>query len=208
MRRRDFISLGGTAILPLMVIPRLAGAQQAQQVRRIGVLMSSAADDSEAKVRTAIFQQVLQERGWTMGRNLQLDYRWGPNIADRLRRDATELAALSPDVIVASTGTAAQIAQEVSPNVSVVFVGIIDAVAGGRVESLARPGGNATGFISLEYGLSGKFLELLKEVAPRMTRVAVLRDPTTPGGSGQYGALQAASPSYRVELTPINVRDP
>jgi putative ABC transport system substrate-binding protein len=205
LKRREFISLlgGAAAAWPLAV-----RAQEGERVRRVGVLMVIAADDPEVTRRLAGFQQTLQELGWNDGGNLRLDYRWGPNLPDRVRRDASELLGLAPNVVVASSGAASAAFQQLSRTVPIVFVGIIDAVAGGRVASLAQPGGNATGFISVEYGMSGKLLELLKEIAPRTKRAAVVRDPTTPGGAGQYGAIQAVAPSFGVELSPIDLRDP
>jgi putative ABC transport system substrate-binding protein len=152
--------------------------------------------------------QALQEQGWTDGRNLRLDYRWGQNVADRLRRDSTELLALGPDVVVASSGQGVAAFQQASRTVPIVFVGIIDAVGAGRIASLAEPGGNATGFMSVEFGMSGKLIELLKEIAPGVKRSAVIRDPTSPGGIGQYGAIQAVAPTFGVELSPIDLRDP
>jgi putative ABC transport system substrate-binding protein len=177
-------------------------------MRRIGVLMASAADDSENQARMAAFLQGLAQLGWTDGRNVRIDARWATTNADDLRRHAAELAALAPDVLVAATGTAtlAPLLQA-TRTVPIVFVTVIDPVGAGFVASLARPGGNATGFTMLEYGLSGKWLELLKEIAPRMTRAAVLRDPAIASGIGQFGAVQAVAPSFGVELSPVDVRD-
>jgi ABC-type uncharacterized transport system substrate-binding protein len=205
LRRRDFIVLlgGGAAAWPLA-----ARAQQGGLARRVGMLMNLEADDPEAKARMTLFSAALQELGWVAGRNLLLDYRWGINVPDRMRRDATELIALAPDVVVTSTGTGVAALQQASRTVPIVFTGIIDAVAEGRVESLARPGGNATGFMSVEYGTSGKLLELLKEIAPDVKRAAVVRDPTSPGGIGQYEPLQAAAPSFGVALASVDVRNP
>jgi putative ABC transport system substrate-binding protein len=205
LRRREFISLLGSAAAAW---PLAARAEQPGGMRRIGVLMASAADDSENQARMAAFLQGLAQLGWTDGRNVRIDARWATTNADDLRRHAAELAALAPDVLVAATGTAtlAPLLQA-TRTVPIVFVTVIDPVGAGFVASLARPGGNATGFTMLEYGLSGKWLELLKEIAPRMTRAAVLRDPAIASGIGQFGAVQAVAPSLGVELTPVDVRD-
>jgi putative ABC transport system substrate-binding protein len=205
MRRREFITiLGGAAV----AWPLTARAQQPEQVRRIGVLMASAADDRELQARMAAFLQALQQLGWTDGRNLRIDTRWATTNADDLRRHAAELAALAPDVIVAAAGTAtvAPLLQA-TRTVPIVFVVVIDPVGAGFVASLARPGGNATGFLMFEYGLSGKWLELLKQIAPGVTRAAVLRDPAVASGIGQFAALQAVAPSLGMELSPVDVRD-
>src|SRR5713226_959368 len=204
MRRRDFISLvGGAAAWPLA-----ARAQQPDRMRRIGVLMASAADDSEYQARIAAFLQALQQLGWTDGRNVRIDTRWATTNADDLRRHTAELAALAPDVLVAATGTAtAAPLLQATRTVPIVFVLVIDPVGAGFVASLARPGGNATGFTIFEYGMSGKWLELLKEIAPRVTRAAVLRDPTIASGIGQFAAVQAVAPSLGVELSPVDVHD-
>ena len=204
MRRSEFIALlGGAAAWPLA-----ARAQQLGGMRRIGVLMASAADDSENQARMAAFLQGLAQLGWTDGRNVRIDTRWATTNADDLRRHAAELAALAPDVLVAATGTAtvAPLLQA-TRTLPIVFVVVIDPVGAGFVASLARPGGNATGFTMLEYGQSGKWLELLKEIAPEMTRAAVLRDPANPGGPALFGIIQAVAPSLRVEVIPINMRD-
>jgi putative ABC transport system substrate-binding protein len=205
MKRREFITLLGGAVAAW---PLAARAQQADRVRRIGMLMGLDVDDPDAKSEIATFLRALQDLGWTDGRNLQLDYRWGPNVQDRLRRDAMELMALAPDVVVASTGSGVTVLQKASRVVPIVFVGIIDAVQAGRVASLARPGGNATGFMSDDYGISGKLLDLCRAVVPGLRRVAVVRDPTSNGGIGQYAVIEAAAPSLGVELTSIDVRDP
>jgi putative tryptophan/tyrosine transport system substrate-binding protein len=203
MRRREFIRLvGGVAGWPLV-----ARAQQGERVRRIGVLMNVAADDPEAQARNVAFLQGLHELGWTEGRNVRIDYRWAAGDADRLRRYAAELVALAPDVVLASGTSTVGPLQRASGTVPIVFAGVADPVGAGFVNSMARPGSNATGFISFEYGLSGKWLELLKQIAPGVTRVAVLRDPEISGGTGQFGAIQSVAPSFGVELSPINVRD-
>src|SRR5262245_4501157 len=204
MRRRDFITLiGGAAV----AWPLAARAQQGDRVRRIGVLMNIAADDSETQARRAAFLQGLQELGWSEGRNLRIDYRWGVGDTDRHRANAAELVALAPDVILAHGGPIMGALQLATRAVPIVFVSVTDPVGAGYVASLARPGGNATGFILFEFGISGKWLELLKQIAPRLTRVAVLRDPAIPSGTGQFGAIQAVAPSFGVELSPIDLRD-
>jgi putative tryptophan/tyrosine transport system substrate-binding protein len=205
MIRRAFIRLlGGAAV----AWPLAAQTQQAERMRRIGVLMASAADDSENQARMAAFLQGLAQLGWTDGRNVRIETRWATTNADGLRRHAAELAALAPDVLVAATGTptVAPLLQA-TRTVPIVFVIVIDPVGAGFVASLARPGGNATGFTAYEYSMSGKWLELLKEIAPRVTRAAVLRDPAVASGIGQFGAVQSVAPSLGVELSPIDVRD-
>ncbi|HEY4836309.1 MAG TPA: ABC transporter substrate-binding protein [Bradyrhizobium sp.] len=204
MRRREFIGLIGGAV----AWPIKARAQQADRMRRIGVLMGSAADDSESQARIAAFAQGLAQLGWADGRNVRIDTRWATTNADDIRRHAAELAALAPDVILAASGTAtvAPLLQA-TRTVPIVFVLAIDPVGAGFVASLARPGGNATGFTIFEYGMSGKWLELLKEIAPRVTRAAVLRDPAIASGIGQFATVQAVAPSLGVELSPVDVRD-
>ena len=203
MKRREFITLvGGAAAWPFA-----ARAQQRERMRRIGVLMSTAADDPEGQARLAAFLQGLQQWGWTVGRNLQIDYRWSAGAPDRVRSYATELVALAPDVIL--TGGASYVAalQHATRTVPIVFATATDPVGGGLVASLARPGGNVTGFTLFEYGSSAKWLELLKQIAPHLTRVAVIRDPSLPTGTGQLGAIQSAAPSFGVELSPVDVRN-
>src|SRR5215468_6333733 len=191
MTRREVITLlGGAAAWPLA-----AHAQQPERMRRIGVLIPYAADDPEGQARIAAFLQGLQQLGWTEGRNVRIDFRWGAANAERIRRDAAELVALAPDVILASgTSTVGPLLQA-TRTVPIVFPVIGDPVGAGFVDSLARPGGNATGFMSREYSLSGKWLELLKQVAADVTRVAVLQDPTQGAGSSQFAAIQAVAPS-------------
>jgi putative ABC transport system substrate-binding protein len=203
VKRREFITLLGGAAAAW---PVAAWAQQTERVRRVGVLMSQAADDPEAQARITAFSQGLQELGWSVDRNLQIETRWAT--ADDLHRHAAELVALAPDVLVAATGstTVAPLLQA-TRTVPIVFVTVIDPVGAGFVASLARPGGNATGFMNYEYGMSVKWLELLKEIAPRVTRAAVLRDPAIASGIGQFGAVQAVAPSLGVELSPVDVRD-
>ncbi len=204
MNRRAFISLlSGTAA----AWPLAARAQQADRTRRIGVLMNLAADDPESPVRVAAFAQGLQELSWAVGRNVRIEYRWAAGDADHFRRYATELAALAPDVILAHGAAAVRALQQATRTVPVVFVSVVDPVAAGLAGSLARPGGNASGFTAFEFGMSGKWLELLKEIAPRVTRVAVIRDPTQISAGGQLGAIQAVAPSFRVELSPVDARD-
>src|SRR5215831_6808904 len=204
MNRRDLIALlGGAAV----AWPLAAPAQQPERMRRVGVLMYWAADDAEGQARLSAFAQGLNQLGWSDGRNLRIDIRWAT--AADIRRHAAELVALAPDVLVAGTGTATTAPLlEATRTVPIVFVSLIDPVGAGFVASLARPGGNATGFTIYEYGMSSKWLELLKEIAPRVTRAAVLRDPAIASGIGQFGAVQAVAPASGVELTPVDVRNP
>jgi putative ABC transport system substrate-binding protein len=205
IRRREFLGVLSSAAIGW---PLAAGAQQSDRMRRIGVLMAAAADDPEFQARLGAFQQALALLGWTDGRNARIDTRWATTNADDIRRYAAELASLAPDVILAATGTTtvAPLLQA-TRTVPIVFVLVIDPVGAGFVESLARPGGNATGFLMFEYGLSGKWLELLKQIAPGVTRVAVLRDPAIASGVGQFGAIQSVAPSLGMEASPVNVRD-
>jgi putative ABC transport system substrate-binding protein len=203
MRRREFITLlGGAAAWPLA-----ARAQQTQRMRRIGVLVNLPADDPQAQVRNAALLQGLQELGWTVGRNVRIDFRWGAANAERIRRDAAELVALAPDVLLAPGTSTLEPLLQATRVVPIVFVHVADPVGGGFVESLAHPGGNTTGFTNLEYGVSGKWLELLKQLAPRVTRAAVLRDSTVSSGTAQFAAIQAVAPSLGVEVSPVNVRN-
>ena len=203
MRRRKLIALIGGAAAAW---PLAARAQQGEPMRRIGALMSTAADDPEGQARIAAFQQGLQQFGWTIGRNVRIDSRWPVGDSERTRRYAAELVALAPDVILATGSAAAAPLLQATRTVPVVFVIVPDPVGAGFVNSLARPGGNATGFIQFEYGISGKWLELLKQIAPGVTRAAILRDPAISAGIGQFGAIQAVAPSLGVEASPINVR--
>jgi putative ABC transport system substrate-binding protein len=187
--------------------PLFAGAQETGGMRRIGVLLGLAANDREGQARIGAFLQALQQLGWTDGRNVQILRRFTDGDADRARAHAAELAALAPDVILTSGASTAGMMLQATRTVPVVFVGAADPVGAGFVDSLARPRGNATGFTSYEYSMSGKWLELLKEIAPAVKRVAVLRDPAISAGTGQFGAIQTAAPSFGVELSPINVRD-
>jgi putative ABC transport system substrate-binding protein len=201
MRRREFITLLGGAAYPFA-----ARAQQADRVRRIAVLMTGPVDDREGQSRLSGFLRGLQELGWSEGRNLRIDYRWAADNASR-RQYAAELIALAPEVILASTSPSVAALQEVSRTVPIVFASVTDPVGQGFVASLPRPGGNTTGFALYEYGIGTKWLELLKEIAPRVMRVAVLRDPTLPFTSGELGAIQGAASSLRVEVSPVGVRD-
>jgi putative ABC transport system substrate-binding protein len=201
MKRRKFISLiGGAAAWPLA-----AHAQQVERVRRIGALMNLAADDAEALGRITAFVQGLQQLGWTDGRNVRIVARWAAGNADNFRKHAAELVALAPDAILATSTPAVLALQQATHTVPIVFVQVIDPVAAGMVASLARPGGNTTGFTVFEYGMSGKWVELLKEIAPGVRRVAVLRDLAI--GIAQLAAIQAVAPSLGVELSVIGVRD-
>jgi putative ABC transport system substrate-binding protein len=176
-------------------------------MRRIGVLTNLVADDPEAQARVGAFLQGLQELGWAVGRNMRIEYRWGAGDADRTRGYAAELVALAPDVILTSGASALAPLLQATRSVPVVFAQVPDPVGAGFVNSLARPGGNTTGFITYEYGLSGKWLELLTQIAPSVTRAAVIRDPAVSAGTGQWGAIQAVAPSVRVLVSPVNVRD-
>jgi putative ABC transport system substrate-binding protein len=201
LRRRQFITLlGGAAAWP--VAPR---AQQGEQMRRVGALMNTAADTADGQARFAAFVDGLQQLGWTDGRNARLDVRWAAGDPERIRRHAAELVALAPDVILASGGTTLRPLREVTRNVPMVFTGVSDPVGAGFVNSLARPGGNATGFIAFEWNVSGKWLELLKEIAPGVTRAAVLRDTELGPGASEFAVIQAVAPSLRIEVNPINV---
>ena len=204
MKRREFITLLGGAAAAW---PLAARAQQAERMRRIGVLLNTAADDMVFQTRVGAFLQGLALLGWTIGRNVRIEVRWSGGKADEARRYATELAALAPDVILAHGVSSVRPLLQATRTVPIVFPIASDPVGAGLVESLARPGGNATGFMSFEYPLSGKWLELLKDIAPGVTRVAVLQDPTQGGGSSAFAVIQAAAPSLGVEVTPVNLRD-
>jgi putative ABC transport system substrate-binding protein len=204
MKRREFITLLGSAAA---IWPLASRAQQRDRMRRIGLLMSQAANDTEGQARVASFLQGLQVLGWRVGRNTQIDVRWSAGNAEDVRKYAAELVALASDVILSNGTPAVAALLQATRTVPIVFTAVADPVGAGFVDSLARPGGNATGFISLEYGLSAKWMELLKEIAPGTTRAAVLRDPTITAGIGQFAAIQTAAPSLGVEVSPINVRD-
>jgi putative ABC transport system substrate-binding protein len=200
MRRREFITLlGGAAAWPLA-----ARAQQSTRMRRVGVLMNIPADDQEAQLYMAAFQQGLQELGWTVGRNLRIDHRWGPNNQERVRQQAAELVALAPDVLLVA---GADIVGVVGRSVPIVLAQSIDPVGGGNVASMARPGGNVTGFTQFEYSLSGKWLQLLKEISPGVTRIGVLRSATGAAGIGQWAVIQAFAELTGVECIPIVTGD-
>jgi putative tryptophan/tyrosine transport system substrate-binding protein len=202
-KRREFITLLGGATVAW---PHAARAQQPGGMRRIGVLTNLGADDPVAQARIAAFLQALAQLGWTDGRNVRIDYRWGASDADRSRRYAAELVTLAPDVMLASASPAVASLQLATRIVSIVFVNVVDPMGAGFVASLARPG-NTTGFTLFEYGISGKWLEMLKQIAPRTTRTAVLRDPAIASGIGQFAVIQAVAPSFGVELSPIDPRD-
>jgi ABC-type uncharacterized transport system substrate-binding protein len=203
MKRRQFITLLGGAVVAW---PLSARAQQPEQMRRIGVLMNRAADDPEGQARLAAFQQGLQQLGWSDGHNVRVDIRWGEDDVDRERSYAAELVALTPEIILASGTLSVAALQHVSRTLPIVFVGVTDPVGAGLVESLARPGGNVTGFMIYEYSFGGKRLELLKQIAPSVTRAAVLRDPANPAGSAEFAAIQAVAQSLRVEVSPVDSR--
>jgi ABC-type uncharacterized transport system substrate-binding protein len=204
MQRREFVTLLGSAAAAW---PLTARAQQTGGMRRIGVLMSLAADDRQGQERVAAFVQSLQELGWTDGRNVRIDTRWTAGNAAETRKYAAELVALAPDVILASGGTVVGTLLQMTSTVPIVFTQTSDPVGGGLVASLARPGGNATGFALYDYDMGGKWLELLKEIAPRVTRAAVLRDPAISQGIGQFTAIQSVARSLGVEVSPVNIRD-
>jgi putative ABC transport system substrate-binding protein len=204
MRRRDFITLlGGSAAWPLAA----RAQQRPQRVRHVGVLLYLNEQDVESKTYLAAFVKQLAELGWIVGGNLQIDYRWTGGNAARLRQYVAELVALAPDVILVAGGSHVGPLQQVTRTIPIVFVQVADAVGGGFVESLAHPGGNATGFTNFEFDISSKWLELLREVAPRTTRTAVLRDPSNPTGTAQFGAVQAVGRGIGIEATPIGLRD-
>ena len=203
MQRREFLTLiGGAATSPLA-----ARAQQGERVRRISVLMNLAADDAEGQARLAAFLQGLQEAGWAVGRNVRIDLRWGAGDADDFRKQAAELVALAPDVVLASGIPVLAALLQATRTVPIVFAQVVDPVGAGLVATLARPGGNATGFTIFEYGLGGKWVELLKEITPGVTRAAVLRDAASTSGIGQLGAIQSVASSFGMELTPVGLGD-
>jgi putative ABC transport system substrate-binding protein len=203
MQRRTFVTLlGGAAAWPLA-----ARAQQGERMRRIGALLPWAANDAQAQARNAGFLQGLQQLGWTVGRNVEIDYRWSGPIANDIRRHAAELVALAPDVILASGDSTVGPLLQATHKVPIVFGLVADPVGAGYVASLARPGGNATGFTVFEYGIGAKWLELLKEIAPAVKRVAVIRDPAISAGLGLWAAIQSVAPLFGVEVTPVGVRD-
>jgi len=201
MRRRSFIAgLAGWAAWPLT-------ARAQQRLRRVGVILPAAADDKEYQAWIGAFLQALGQSDWMIGRNLRIDIHWATPDAANIRKQAAELAALAPDVILAAGTSTVGPMLQATRTVPVVFPTAVDPVGAGFVASLARPGGNATGFLLYEYSLGGKWLDLLRQIAPRVTRVGILRDPTTPSGSGQFGAIQGAASSFGVEVLPLNMRD-
>jgi putative ABC transport system substrate-binding protein len=204
MRRRDFVSLfSGAAVWPIA-----ARTQQRNEVRRIGIILPAAADDSQFQARVGAFLQGLALLGWTIGRNIRIDTHWAGADANDIRRHAAELVALAPEVILAQGASTVAPLLQLTRTVPIVFPVAGDPVGAGFVDSLARPGGNVTGFMTMEYSMSGKWLELLKQIAPGLMRVAVLRDPATPNGIGEFGVIQSVASSLRVEVNPVNVRDP
>jgi putative tryptophan/tyrosine transport system substrate-binding protein len=204
MKRRQLIRLlGGAAV----AWPLGTRAQQADQMRRVGVLSSLTADDPEGQARVVAFREALQALGWTDGRNLQIDVRWSAGDAEGLRRNAADLAAHAPDVILGAGNSSIAVLLQATRSVPVVFVTATDPVGAGFVNSLARPGGNATGFLAFEYSISAKWLELLKEAAPSLARAGVLRNPAIAAAIGQFAVIQAAAPSLRVEVSALNVHD-
>ena len=204
MRRREFIRLFSSTVVAW---PLTARAQQSERVRRIGILNPASANDPVWQARIGAFQQELALLGWSIGRNVRIDIRWATTDADEIRKQATELIALAPDVILSAADATLPPLMQLTRTVPIVFAVAFDPVGAGYVESLARPGGNVTGFMNVEYGGTGKWLELLKEVAPAVTRVAVLRDPANPYQIAQFGAMQAVGPSLRLEVIAVNMRD-
>ena len=204
MLRREFMALIGSAVV---ACPSVLRAQQAREMRRIGVLMNITADDPESQTRLAAFAQGLQSLGWIIGQNVRVDYRWGDGSDDAIGKYAAELVALAPDAILAQSTAAVAPLLRSTHTVPIVFTAVADPVGAGYVQSLARPGGNATGFTGFEYGFAGKWLELLKEIAPSVTRAAVLREAGSVTGPAQFGAIQAVAPTLGVELRPVDTRD-
>ena len=204
MKRREFITLLGGAVAPIALHPSASAALPDERSRRVGIFLSLAAADEIAQVRVAAFLQGMQEAGWSVGRNLSVSFRWGASTPDRYRSLSAELVALAPDVILAGATSIVAALQRETRTVPIVFAGSVDPVSAGVVASLARPGGNATGFTTLEFGAAGKWLELLKEITPEVTVVGVIRDPSVAVGVGQLAALQSAAPVFRLELVPID----
>ena len=204
MQRREFITrLGGAAV----AWPIATYAQQAERIRRVAVLMPLAQDDPVGPPRIAALLQELQRLGWIVGHNLEIDVRWAGPYAENIRKHAAELAALAPDIILGNGSVVVPPLMQATRTVPIVFVIVPDPVGGGFVDSLARPGGNVTGFLQFEYGLSGKWVELLKQIAPGVARAAILRDPTSPTGTGQFGAIQSVAPSVGIEVSPVGMGD-
>jgi ABC-type uncharacterized transport system substrate-binding protein len=205
VKRREFIGLlGGAAAVSW---PLAAHAQQPERMRRIGILAGLAESDPEAQARVAAFVQGLDQLGWTRGRNIRIDIRWGGGLVENLRRFAAELVHLTPDVLMATGGASLGPLVEATQTIPIVFAQVPDPLGSGFIDSLSRPGGNATGFASFDYTIAGKWLELLKQIVPSATRIAILRDPSNAPGIGQFAVLQAIAPSLSVELIPIKVRD-
>ena len=205
MRRREFLSvLAGVAVAAW---PLVARTQQPERMRRIGIILPAAADDAEYQAWVGAFLQALAQLGWTIGHNVRIDIRWATANAAEIRRHAAELAALAPDVILAHGASTVGPLLQATRTVPIVFPIVGDPVGAGFVDSLARPGGNATGFMTAEYSMGGKRLELLKQLAPNLTRAAVLRDSTQGSGTSEFAAIQAVAPSLRVEVIPVNMRD-
>jgi putative tryptophan/tyrosine transport system substrate-binding protein len=203
VRRREFIALiGGAASWPLTT-----RAQQTGRVRRVGALVNLESEDAQGRGRLSAFEQGLQQLGWTIGGSVRIDYRWGGGDWDRSRELARELVASAPDVILAGGNQSVAALQRATGTLPIVFAGVVDPVGSGFVESLVRPGGNITGVTMFEYSISGRWLELLKEIAPGVTRVAIVRDEASPEGGGQWGVIQAMAPSVGVEIVPVNMRD-
>src|SRR5215470_16295823 len=204
MRRREFIALVGGGVAASTLALR---AQQPERIRKIGVLMNLSSEDPEGQARVKAYAQALQKLGWIEGGNMRTDTRWAADDADRYRRYSEELVALTPDVILASGSPSVAALLQVTRSVPIVFANVIDPLGAGFVTSMARPRGNATGFTAYEYSISGKWLELLKEITPNLTRVAVLREPSLAAGIGQFAAIQSAAASSGVELSAIDPRD-
>jgi len=207
MRRREFITLVGSTTAA-MARPLAAHAQQSKRMRRVAALMPYSANDPQSQNRNAAFLQGLQQLGWTVGQNVQIDYRWSEGSEDDTRKYVAELVAQAPDVIFVSGSAAIDPLRRATRTVPIVFVLVPDPVGAGFVDSLARPGGNVTGFTQFDYGIGAKWLEVLKEIAPNTTRAAVMRDPNITAGIGQWGAIQSVSPSFAIEVSPINLIDP
>jgi putative ABC transport system substrate-binding protein len=206
--RREFVALLSAATAAQSLPWSMpAQAQRRDSMRRIAVLFPGAAEDQDGQSRLSAFLQGLQQLGWTDGRDVRIDYRWGGGATDRIRKHAVELVALAPEVILTTGTTALGSLLQTTSTIPIVFVSVTDPVGGGFVASLARPGGNATGFTAFEYGMSGKWLEVLKQIAPGITRVAVIRNPAIPSGSGQFGAIQAVGPLLGAEVSPIDARE-
>jgi len=203
MRRREFLGiLGGAAAWPIAL-----KAQQAEPVRRVGVFFGLEPDDAETQLRTTVFAQALQQLGWAVGRNLVIDNRLVGGDIDRYRRDAAELVALAPDVIFSAGSSTLAPLQQATGTIPIVFMNVPDPVGGGFVRSMARPGGNITGFSNFEYSMGGKWAELLKQIAPKVTRALVLRDPTAAAGIGLFASIRSVAQSLDIELTPLDVRN-